>query len=310
MAGQHSLLPGPFTQLDALASCQIDGAVVLSAATNSQYWWAADASARRAQPALPCIVVATSTDVEASDITQSAYARALWLPEASWRPDQFWCDEGRARDGRFTPASGWRHTHILKTAGLVRVLESGYDCLLVDSDWQLVAPSQLLAQFRTLAVDLVAAPEVCAYATTGGVPQTLHACRRLNIGLAWVRRSAHTLHLARRVANRTHAAWDQLILNEEFGHSPNSTCCFVSPDRLRRYASFDKDLSDSVTVSGTPTACSASASGVRTLAPPPDSDEYLQWDVHAIYNDIDTNRSTSTKCTSTACFPEDDVGTL
>ena len=278
--------------IDPVDECQHLGAVVLMAATSATYWRAAEEAGARGRPTLPCVVVSVSTDVPSGEMARASYAKALWLPAASWRPEERWCQR---------TLSGWRHTHLLKTQGLVHVLSRGFDCLLTDTDWQLFSPDLFFDAMRRLAVDVVAPREDCVGLSD---KVTKSGCHRINLGFVWIRQSPLMLQLARRISNRSYAAWDQAIFllttyylllttyylllttyyllltscyllwdqaifNEEVGNSVDSTCCFLPRPEYAQYAQYMVDRGDrNAKHNATPTECVQDRQPVHTLGPP------------------------------------------
>ena len=203
-------LPSPMSPPDPyhLAACVVHGTpatVIGMVATNARYFAGVVDFAEAARAEAPCVVASVSNSV----VSTHERVRSVKLPlAAAWQPETQFCHKG---------LSGWRHVGVLKTQLLVTVLHQGFDCFLVDSDWRPTTTFGPTLSRLAHSWDVAATPD-----------PTHSGAQLLNIGLMWVRRSAQTLDVAERVANRTYAAWDQLVFNQELHVASDLTCCTSS----------------------------------------------------------------------------------
>lgn len=182
--------------------CIRDGAVVLSVATNAAYVEHVQQLASTAE--VPCVVVACSSLVLPS--LTSRNVQLMQLPFSStWRPPPRWCHQRKA---------GWRHAALLKLEALLHLMVAGVDVLVLDADWRVRVGQSPLHAARSTGRDVVGLRDA-----------TRH---QLNIGAIYIRSTAATVHAVRRAFNRTHVAWDQPVLTEEFGASEGVACCWTA----------------------------------------------------------------------------------
>ncbi len=283
----------------ALASgCAHHGTVVLTVATSPPYLSSAAelaTSARRV--GFPCTVVALPASlhaqtaggdpIEAGRSAISSGALVAFEPSngaSRWLPEPQWCRPN------ITDRSGYRQTHILKTQALVDLLSTGVDVFLVDADWRFVADP--LSELRATEADVAA----------------MRDTQLLNFGLAWIRSGSRTVELARRVANRTFAAWDQAVLSEEAAAAPIS-CCFSNPfikasltksEGLHRLRRDDPDAQQLLQ----PGCAPAAAMPPPRALPPPDGASgtrlFLTWRPDR-YNSLPMERRRYSRCSTRAC---------
>ena len=185
--------------------------VFASVATNAFYYEEAARLATNAKAILNagsfhCMAVAVSDAVIKTQTNQ--LLEPLLLPGRSdWRPPAEWCTRRKL--------SGWRHTSILKLGLMQLVLSAGLGIFVVDVDWRFRAdplPSLLGCNF-----DLIGTRDN----------------HFVNIGLMLVRSTPATIAIARRAANRSVAAWDQALVNEELSGelaAPDRLSCCVAND--------------------------------------------------------------------------------
>jgi hypothetical protein len=170
---------------------------------------------------------------------------------AAWLPPREWCTPNR------TDRSGYRQTHILKTQAMVVVLRERRDALFIDAD-------------RHFLINPVPSLEA-----TGADVAAMRDTELLNIGLVWLRGRAGVLGVAERVANRSYAAWDQAVLNEELAAATGVSCCYTNAfikqqvglsevlHRLRRSGDAEARQAEQ------PGCTATAAPPLRALGPPP-----------------------------------------
>ena len=112
-----------------ITDCQRLNTVVVSVATSRSYLNAVGevADSARAVAGFPCVLVGASSELlQTSPL--SPLVRLVEVPSSRWRPEAVWCTRNM---------SGWRHTHLLKSELIERVLERGLtNVLAVDADWR------------------------------------------------------------------------------------------------------------------------------------------------------------------------------
>ena len=224
--------------------CIRDGAVVLSVATNAAYVEHVQQLASTAE--VPCVIVACSSLVVPS--LGSSNVQLMQLPYSStWRPPPRWCQQRKA---------GWRHAAILKLEALLHLLVAGVDVLVLDADWRVRAGQNPVHAARSTGRDVVGLRDV-----------TRH---QLNIGAVYVRSTAGTVHAVRRAFNRTHVAWDQPVLTEEFGAAEGVACCWTADLRgaIERPRGRMATRGQKAYMQQLDTHCRPAASGLHALAPP------------------------------------------
>ena len=146
----------------------------------------------------PCVLVSTPSELKHSE-------RIYPLPRPHPRPlpELMWCNASvRYRDLKDARhAYGWRRTGFYKVRLFRFVLDLGLDLLTLDLDWRMQFDP--LPGIHAANVDVVA------------ISDTLMGGKYLNIGNLWMRSSRTSRAFAAVVENRTFAAWDQQIFNEE-----------------------------------------------------------------------------------------------
>ena len=168
------------------SSCTRANTALLTAATSSVYLEAAFLLAQSARDFahFPCVHLAAPARLLPLSTSHAALlapvALARWAAE--WLAEPIFCQRRM---------SGWRQTHVLKTQALLRLLARGLHVLLLDADRRLVGDP--LPALEAIGVDVA-----------GMRDEAL-----INVGLLYVRASAPSLALARRVANRSLAGWDR-----------------------------------------------------------------------------------------------------
>lgn len=208
-------------------ACASSGHIVLTVATSQRYAEAAVALAEsvRAHGVAKCVALAATSRLQLSE-AQLGLLEPIALPQwvNRWRAERDFCADGGRRQ-----LAGWRLTHILKTQALLLLLSLGVHVLCLDADRRLVGNP--MPALRALADDVA------------GMRDT----EFLNFGLVYLRASAATIALIRRVANRTLAAWDQAVFNEELGaaasRTPSLHCCFANA-WVRRYVVLAQHVHD------------------------------------------------------------------
>ena len=148
-------------------------------------------------------------------------------PGTRFLPRKQFCISNGTRGSKW----GWRRSHIYRMIMWVTVLQSGYDLLAMDADWKLLsnplpnlqATHELLlppnSTNRTRTV-LHARPADFVAVHHDGMHR-----RSMNIGVVFIRSNSLTVALARSVLNRTHAAQDQQVVNEELNWRHTSVSC-------------------------------------------------------------------------------------
>ena len=151
-------------------------------------------------------------------------------PPKEYLPRELWCQ------ANYSSRYGWRRVHSYKMHMWVSVLSNGYDLFSMDADWSLVGnPFAILrASHHLIEADRPNSSYSFERTKFDTQPADFVALlhdgynrRQLNIGVVFIRSSQRTINFARTVFNRSFAAQDQVIVNEElnFGHH-NVSCCF------------------------------------------------------------------------------------
>lgn len=193
--------------------------IVLTIATSRLYLHSAEALARSAVAVgIPCVHVA----VPVSLAGQARVPLVEMCPSggaATWLPSREWCASGQI------DFSGWRQTHILKMQAIFDILRTDHDVLCIDGD-------------RRFAINPLPALQA-----TGADIAAVRDDHLLNIGLVWLRAGSAQLAMAERVANRSHAAWDQAVFNEEASAAARLSCCYTNAF-IGRCITFEKGIHD------------------------------------------------------------------
>lgn len=189
----------------AASSCVHNSTAILTVATSSTYLDAALllAQSARQHSAFACVLIAAPASLLPLTMQHARLLSPIALPQwaSEWRAERHFCT---------TRLSGWRQTHVLKTQALLSLLSRGLDVLLVDVDRRFVGDP--LPALVSLRVDVAGLRDEAL----------------LNFGLVYVRASAPTLAMARRVANRSVAAWDQAVFSEELAAAAALSCCYTN----------------------------------------------------------------------------------
>lgn len=254
-------------------------------ATNADYFEGVARFAEQANSSgVPCVVAS----VPSSLMESHPLVHALKLPlAADWSPEPEFCAANK---------SGWRHVSVLKTQLLVLVLSAGYDCFVADADWQLSNVTlDVLMQLRASSWDIVGTNDYDGMNNGAGM---------LNVGMMWVRHTPDTELLAQAVANRSYAAWDQAVFNEEIDAASSVRCC-CSAGLL--HTAFEHVAANGKTTNEGKYAPSAQESCQATrppldASPPPNSTSLMfpnTWQPRG-FNPVSTPRPES-GCARTAC---------
>ena len=203
-------------------SCDARGTAVLTVATSRHYLEAAYQLAQSAHDfaGFPCIYLAAPAALLPLSDVHAKLLEPLSLPQwaALWRAEPQFC----ARK-----MSGWRQTHILKTQALVLLLSRGLHVLVLDAD-------------RRMVDNPLPALEATGADVAGMRDEAL-----LNFGLVYLRNKPVTIALARRVANRSVAAWDQAILSEELlASAPHTLSCCFTNNFIKESVKLSQDVHD------------------------------------------------------------------
>ena len=235
----------------AFDRCAYRNTIVVTVATSKPYLDAAHELAQSAQAVgIPCTLIALPQNLQGRSRSP---LEELPLPPAvaAWLPPREWCTPNR------TDRSGYRQTHILKTQAMVVVLRERRDALFIDAD-------------RHFLINPVPSLEA-----TGADVAAMRDTELLNIGLIWLRGRADVLGVAERVANRSYAAWDQAVLNEELAAATGVSCCYTNAfikqqvglsevlHRLRRSGDAEARQAEQ------PGCTATAAPPLRALGPPP-----------------------------------------
>ena len=143
-----------------------------------------------------------------NNISHKSYVRFLPIDTNQFAIDPMFCTRFKLN------LYGWRMVSFLKTSALVIFLSQNKDIFIVDGDWIMQRPLPLpLPQ----SLDVVALPSWRHF---------------FNVGLMFMRSTTITRSKSVLIANRTYAAWDQAIINEEIASSQAD--CGIS-NSLNRY---------------------------------------------------------------------------
>lgn len=170
----------------------------------------------------PCLAVQPYDDFE--ELHASDVILPLPLPERPLLPRSIWCSSeftgARSPGGQAVNNGwyGWRRSHLYRVLMWVQIISRGFHLLAVDLDWRFRANLRL--------------PEIMGLTAIDGTPLDVFNWwdgpheRTVNVGLMWIRASLSALALVRKVQNRTFAAWEQGVFNEELQHRyTNLSCC-------------------------------------------------------------------------------------
>tara|TARA_B100000683_G_scaffold90742_2_gene89891 strand:+ start:771 stop:1529 length:759 start_codon:yes stop_codon:yes gene_type:complete len=171
--------------------------------------------------------------------------------------------------------SGWRIVHFLKPSLIVALLEAGHGVFSIDADW-------------TMRAALAPLPMHDVVALADRNPPAHY----LNVGMMYLRRTDVAVHTWRRIANRSYAAWDQSVANEEIAASSASCCSwsgfvasFSKNGKIHAEKARDRGSSDP----------SCATRTVRVLEPP-NNMSYPQWRVNDM--NFDNLHRTKSRCSS------------
>jgi hypothetical protein len=167
--------------------------------------------------------------------------------------------------------AGWRLHSFLNPTLIVYLLSQGHNVFSVDADWKMVRPLSALPNYDVVALQ--------DHAPNG---------HYLNVGLMYIRSTNTSIVTWRRIANRSHSAWDQSIANEEIAASAASCCSWNSDLNM----SFIKDIRIHNHKNSTTHACYTNQS--ITLAPP-NMHSYPIWKTHGF--NFDNLHRQHTRCT-------------
>lgn len=274
-----------------MSSCVHLNTIVLTVATSRLYLRSAEALAHSAVAVgIPCVHVA----VPSSLAGQAKVPLVEMCPSggaATWLPSREWCAPGQ------TDISGWRQTHILKMQAIVDILRTDHDVLCIDGD-------------RRFAINPLPALQA-----TGADIAAMRDEHLLNIGLVWLRAGSAQLAMAERVANRSHAAWDQAVFNEEASAAAKLSCCYTNAF-IKRCITFEQRIHDlrrsthpKVAVSSLAgqAGCVPKQERVRTLGPPSSANSsasaprlFREWRPYQ-YNELPMEWRRYSRCSTRPC---------
>jgi len=148
-----------------------------------------------------------------SHATSNADIRIPFVPS---KPGQ---QSDNCTDNGSVISYGFRKAQLVKVAMMKEIIHSGYDMFVVDGDWA----------FTGDPIASAITPWRQAFAHSGRGPLMLAAMPDpdffLNIGLFWAESNEFTVALFERIANRSMAAWDQYVVNEELQWNADIVCC-------------------------------------------------------------------------------------
>lgn len=275
--------------------CQLysHNTVVLTVATAHPYLKAAHELALSAVAVgIPCIHIALPVALAGAAMPPLVELR-LGNGAAAYLPPREWC----ASTASWEVRSGYRQTHILKTQAIVDVLRLGHDVLCIDSDRRFVRNP--LAALRATNADIAAMRDEAL----------------LNYGLIFLRVSAAQLTLAERVANRSYAAWDQAIFNEEAAAATALQCCYTN-GFIQKCVRIVESLHvlrrgpNANATQASQSGCAPKPQPIRALGPPPLSSLsraavstrrlFRSWNAQA-YNELPWSWRHYSRCSNHAC---------
>ena len=251
-----------FVRDNAWTQCTIEfnsyRLLIATLATNAKYLEQAENLATSAQSVIGvfrCAALIISDELKSAE-TSSRLQKVLIPGRSDWRPPAEWCEK---------KLSGWRHTSVLKLGALPLFLNYGVDVLIVDADWRITRNP--IDSFR---------------GCINGRRQLEIMGRRddhfVNLGLLYVRSTPTTKRIAARAANRSFVAWDQAVLNEEFGGAADLSCCVAQTffeshfKRSEKVHGMKKKQQPRCQIEGAADAAGASSSS-QILGPPQTPEE-------------------------------------
>jgi len=263
--------------------CQHENTVVVTVATSRTYL----------QNAQQLAVSATSVGIRCTLVIVAAAmsGSATWpliefpmpIKVASWLPPPEWCRPQRV------DRSGYRQTSVLKTSAIVEILRLGRDAFFVDADYRFL--SNPIPTLRATGVDVAAMRDTLL----------------LNVGLLWLRASeTRLLMVAKRIANRSYAAWDQAVLNEEVAAAASVSCCYTNQfikkcinisegvHRFRRTGDADVRQSEQP-------GCAKATAPLHVLGPPIGGSRLFRVWSSSSYNMLPMEWRRMSRCTARPC---------
>ena len=231
----HADVPRALNNTNFLAPCALSNTVIGTAISSGYAQPLHTLALSATRVGFPCIVVQPIYPgwpwAHPTLVANLSLFRAVPDPARPFLPREERCRNNHS-------GYGWRRVHPYKMKMWMFVLNAGFNLLGMDSDWVLIAnplprlltSHQLLLSskannsYERVAMDDHAADFVA-------VLHDGYGRRQLNIGLVFVRSTPITIMLARTAFNRSFAAQDQPIINEELnagqltGHRRVS-CCF------------------------------------------------------------------------------------
>ena len=260
--------------LSGCETCAWHGFVFATTVTSPKYVTAAQrlASSLQRQSSVPCTCVAAQFEPPALDATLRLELFDLRSVPIAGR----FCEGGLP--GRLF---GWRLSGYLRALLWVRLFSRGLSVFAIDADWVAVAP---FPAGELLRCDVNAIPDV----------------KLFNIGTMALRNTGPTSRAVLRIANRTYAAWDQAVVNEEVAASA-ATCCVTdfSAFFVRSEEMHNAKLRDAEPLVGAPAACTEDTP--FALAPPGNFSHGLpgglfrDWN-HFQYNHLSMHRRRTNRC--------------
>ena len=175
--------------------CARDGTIFASYATDAYYaqrvFRLAHSVVAHAQ--VPCLCMAKT----GFDTSLPTTVKAVEFDASDFPIGSMYCNR----------MAGWRLHSLLQPLLVVGLLTRGFNVFSVDADWYMVRPLASLPRYDVVALQ--------DHAPHG---------HYLNIGLMYIRSTETVARAWRRVANRSHVAWDQSVTNEEVAAS-SASCC-------------------------------------------------------------------------------------
>ena len=257
-------------------ACAWHGFVFATTATSPKYLAAAQrlATSLRRQSGVRCTCMAAQFEPSALD---EALRLELFDLRSVPMAGRF-CEGGiGGRPGR---RFGWRLSGYLKALLWVRLFSFGLSVFAVDADWMAVAP---FPASDLLRCDVTAFPD---------------PVKLFNIGLMVLRNTGPTSRAVLRIANRTYAAWDQAVVNEEVAASA-ATCCVTNWSALFARSVETHRARSHETLVGTPAGCTNDTP--FALGPPVNFSRGLHgglfpdWD-HVKYNHLNMHQRRTNRC--------------
>ena len=202
------------------------GVVAFTAISSSVELTRAIAKAERRPQGVPCLAVGLTRLAMRPPQNQHREpfplsVEPLWINSAAcWSPPATWCNFAAGKLMQVLGPSGsggWRHAQIVKTQGLLLLLQRGLHVLIQDLEWDWPSAGMNSAMSRLLRCQM----DFVGYSDEMPFPG-------LNVSLLLVRGSANSLRVAERTANRSYALPDQLVFNEELSAAAaalRASCC-------------------------------------------------------------------------------------